>query len=311
MIKKYFLSLIVLLSSITIETKLPTTKVLIMARALSCNNENSSSSIVSGNPFVDYTPFIALMSDYQALKFIINNIIVSNTPQPRLTTVNYLYVPYYKKTNGNFDNCDLGFYPNNATNQFSATVALTLANFSGSSMMNSIWEKMFLYKSNFSNVNASNANFNYIKGPNIIFSHANLTNASFQHAYIPCSYFNSLPNTPSTILSNTNFTGAYLPKASFENASLLATRFINADMKNVNLKNTNCTGAQFDYSYGSFIVSRSTNFTNASFKTSLIFLDIPEGESPIFKDTIMPNGDICSGSDCLNHFRQIDLSATK
>lgn len=288
---------------------------LIMSGASTClstsssgsSGGSSSSSTGSNNPCSGaYAPFIIGKTDCQALQFIIKNVISGLVALPRTTTINYLYVPCYQITNGNFDNCDFGFYLDNTTNQFSAFIALPFSNFTGSSMANIIWKNAFLANANFSHTIATNSNWSGVSASEIIFCYSNLSNSIFTYSYMPLSYFNSLPNITPTILDGAQFLQATLFNTTFQNAQIRHANFFLCNMDNVNLDGADCSGTNFHNSFGTFIVSPTTNFTQAQFDhTSRIFFEIPEGESPIFKDTIMKDGSVCSGPNCIKYFKRV------
>lgn len=309
--KKNLALIVTLVSANLVLAKLPFHDQLVMAKALPCDSVGSSisvngGSIVNPDPFSAYAPFIVGMSDCQALIYIINHIIVGAVPVSRPITVEYLYVKYYKKLYGNFDDCDLGFYIDRPTNTFDALVALTFANFTGSTMQRSIWQNMFLCGSNFSSVNGSLANFSGVVAPGIIFCHANLASANFFHAYMPQSFFNSLPSGTPTNLTGANFNQAVLFRTKFQNSVLRYANFFYCDMDHVKLQGADCSFASFNDSYGTFHVSPTTNFTKARFNNvDRIYFDIPEGQSPIFNETVMPDNSICTGPDCVKYFRRV------
>lgn len=310
--KKQLLIALFTLSTNIVLPKLPFHDELVMAKAIPCDDSGVSISVNSGSitapdPFAAYAPFIIGMSDCQALIYIINHIIVGAIALPRPITVEYLYLKYYTKLNGNFDDCDLGFYLDRTNNIFDALVALTFSNFTGSTMQRSIWQNMYLCGSNFSHVNAQSASFAGVVAPGIIFCYANLSNANFFHAYMPQSYFNSLPNSPKTNLTGANFNQVTLFRAKFQNSILRYANFFYCDMDHVKLQGADCSFASFHNCFGTFHVSPSTDFTKARFdQVDRIYFDIPEGQSPIFDETVMPDNTICTGPECVKYFRRLE-----
>lgn len=298
-----------LISNSPTQAKLSQSALLMVSGAAACSTSNVSTglSIISPNTYADYAPHIMGMTDCQALQFIIQNKLTMSGTELRPVTLTYLLVKNYTKQNGNFDNCNLGFDLDSTSNTFIAPVALFFSDFTGSSMRSVNFSNDFLCGANFTNITGTSAIFDGVDAPGVIFTGANLAGASFQHAYMPQSYFNNTTTGQQTVLSNAQFIQTVLFQTTFENAQVNDAEFFFCDMHKVNLKNTNCSGSDFNHCFGTLTVTTATNFTNAKFnRTDRLYMDIPEGQSPIFNNTLMPDGELCTGPSCVKHFIRVE-----